>query len=255
MGVGVGEGVGGGVGVGVGVGGSGSVSLHALTAACPGPPTVIVRRPDAVDRLAVRDERAIAGDGAGPGMGRPAESVPGLVPGVSQASPMPSPTSSPAAFLSLSAWSGLACRGQLSPLFGKPSPSWSVGWLARRAVLSVRSGSGHRCRGCRQARPCRRTCRCRPPAGTALIAGVPNRVGVEWAGVEGVLVAVAVGVALAEAQKVFLISVPGRGQRAQGMPPSLAGVSGLSFVTPYDTLTVLRGVQKSVIGARGGRSR
>src|SRR5207253_11480088 len=68
------------------------------------------------------------------GMGRPAESVPASRPGVSQASPMPS--------LSVSFWSGLEISGQLSPRFGKPSPSWSDGWFAGGpAVASVGVGS------------------------------------------------------------------------------------------------------------------
>ena len=51
-------------------------------------------------------------------------SAPSGVPGFgSQASPMPSPTSSPVSPSSVSFWSGLGTRGQLSPRFRKPSPS------------------------------------------------------------------------------------------------------------------------------------
>src|SRR5438034_7538401 len=94
----------------------GRADRQSLTADSWGPPTVIVLS---------FTQRICAPSGA-PGFG-------------SQASPMPSPTpGSPFSFGSLSLWSGLAMRGQLSPLVGKPSLSWSVGWLP---VASLGVGS------------------------------------------------------------------------------------------------------------------
>ena len=135
------------MGVGVGVGGGGSASLHAFTPGCPEPPTVTVRVLTQLIGSPSGTSGPLPETVRGPGMGRPAESVPGLVPDMSQTSPMPSPTSSPAAFMSSVGLVRVGISGQLSPLFGKPSPSWSVG-CPRRAARG--SGVGSQVPGCRR---------------------------------------------------------------------------------------------------------
>src|SRR4029453_423773 len=178
-------------------------------------------------------------------------SAPSGVPGFgSQASPMSSPTSSPVAgLMSLSFWSGSATSGQLSPRFGKPSPSWSVGWFAGGpAVASVGVGSqvsgipsGYGVPENWSLSPCGGRCGFQTVSGfnghESSEFSKPSPSASRWLA----------------AYATPGITVPASGSVRTGMPPSLAGVFGLSLVTPYETPTVLSGVQKSVraLGARG----
>src|SRR2546428_3052450 len=50
---------------------------------------------------------------------------------------------------------------------------------------------------------------------------------------------------------IVLIDVPASGRVSKGIPPSLATVLGLSWVTPNQRVSYSRGVQTSVIGLGG----